>query len=325
MDDASSGRCQKMLISTVSTVRASYNDLQMFVNYHLNCGVDRMFLFFDDPGDECFERLRSDKRLTCIRCDASHWTAAQLSGNTAIEVRQLHNASLALEWARQEGIDWIIHLDSDELVFVPEQDLKLHLQAVDEHDDAITFPTLEALPQLCYERHFFEEIHWFKRVRSYVPHAIDIARLMGCHRVLKYGYFRGHTAGKTATRVQSSVAMLGTHLPIACDGKELRITTSSNAFTLHYDCCTFTHWKLKWKRRHDGTSMASRMRESRRRQFSDFVAAYQSGSESRMFLEYRQQCIVSTYQKMILLGLGLLGRVRLRDGVFLSSEPSKSN
>jgi hypothetical protein len=310
-----------MLISTVSTVRASYNDLQMFVNYHLNCGVDRMFLFFDDPADQGLERLRTNKRLTCIRCDASHWTAAQLPDNTPIEVRQSHNASLALEWARQEGIDWIIHLDSDELVFAPEQNLKLHLQKVGEHDDAITYPTLEALPQLSYRRHFFEEIHWFKTVRSYVPHAIAIARVMGCHRAFKYGYFRGHTIGKTATRVLSSVASLEIHLPIARDGRELRITTSSDAFTLHFDCCTIADWKLKWKRRLEGTGLASRMRESRRRQFSDFFAAYQSGSEARMVLEYRQQWIISSYEKMILRGLGLLRRVRLRDGVFLSPEP----
>ena len=84
---------------------------------------------------------------------------------------------------------------------------------------------------------------------------------MGCRRAFKYGYFRGHITGKTATRVRSSVASIGIHLPIVRDGGELRIKVASEAFVLHFDCCTFDDWKLKWKRRYDGTGVASQMRE----------------------------------------------------------------
>ena len=305
---------KKHLISAVSTVRAAQNDLDMFINYHLNCGVDRMFLFFDDPTDKSFEHLRMTgspaygvtRRIGLLRG----------SRNNSLEGRQIHNASLALEWARREGFDWIVHIDSDELVYTPEQDLGHYLQNVDENIDAITFPTLEALPKLKYARHFFEEVHWFKTAKSF-PHAEAIARVIGCRRVFKYGYFRGHTTGKTATRVRSSVASIGIHLPTARDERKSRIRRSSDAFTLHFDCCTFDTWKLKWKSRCDGTSVALRMTDDRKRQLEDFLAAYQSGSEAHSLLAYRRQCIVSTYERVILQGLGLLRRVQLKNGAFL--------
>ena len=309
-----------MLICTVSTVRELQINLKMFVDYHLNCGVDRMFLFFDDPADESIEHFQYNDRLACIPCDAAHWAASRLPDRSSIEERQIHNASLALELARREGIDWIIHIDSDELVFTPEQHLKLHLQHAGENVDAVTFPTLEALPKLKYNGHFFEEIHWFKNAKSIIPHAEGIARVMGCRRPFEYGYFRGHTIGKTATRVGSSVASIGIHLPIACDGGELRIKNSSEAFVLHFDCCTFDDWKLKWKRRYDGTAVASQMRKDRSRQFSDFLAAYQSGSEARLLLAYKRQYTVSMYEKIILLGVGLLRRVELKNDIFLDSH-----
>jgi hypothetical protein len=280
-----------------------------------------MFLFFDDPTDESFEHFRSDSRLTCIRCDATHWAASELPDQSSIEARQVYNASLALEWARREGIDWIIHIDSDELVFTPGQNLKRHLKSVGENIDAITFPTLEALPKLKYGQHFFEEIHWFKSAKSPVPRAETIARVMGCRRALQYGYFRGHTDGKTAVRVRPSIEGMGIHLPTPLGGAEFRIIRSSEAFILHFDCCTVDDWKLKWKRRYDGTAVALQMRADRKKQFAGFLAAYQSGATARLLSEYRRQCIVSTYEKVILLGLGLLRWVRLKKGVFAESRP----
>jgi hypothetical protein len=305
-----------MLLCTVSTVRAPLADLKMFVNYHLNCRVDRMFLFFDDPADASIEYFHNDNRVTCIRCDAAHWASSQLPDKPSIEERQVYNATLALRWAANEGFDWVIHIDSDELVFASGRDLKGYLERIADCFDAVTFPTLEALPNKRYSKHFFEEIHWFKTYKARVPLAEVIARRMGCHRAFKYGYFRAHIAGKTATRVRSPVARVGIQSPIARNGAELNIEVSANVFLLHFDCCTFEDWKLKWKRRVDGTATVSQIREERVWQFNDFLAAYQANSEARLMLEYQRQYIFPTYEKIILVTLGLLRWVDLKDGAF---------
>ena len=305
-----------MLVCTVSTVRTPLADLKMFVNYHLNSGIDRMFLFFDDPDDEGVAYFRNNSKVTCIRCDTAHWAKSALPDQPSIEERQVYNATLALGWARDAGFDWIVHIDSDELVLTPEQDLRLHLSRVAEKVDAITFPTLEALPKTRYKRHYFEEIRWFKTYKARVPLAEVIARAMGCRRAFKYGYFRAHITGKTATRACSAVAQIGIQSPIAQAGVEFRVEVSANAFLLHFDCCTFEDWKLKWMRRINGTATVSQIREERVWQLNDFLAAYRTNSEAQLLLAYQRQCIFPTYEKIVLVSLGLLRRVRQKTDVF---------
>lgn len=54
---------------TVTTLMAPLNQTLSFVNYHLNIGIDHMFLFFDNPDDEAIDALKDYKRVTCFGCD----------------------------------------------------------------------------------------------------------------------------------------------------------------------------------------------------------------------------------------------------------------
>lgn len=304
---------RRFVITTVSTVRADPTNLKMFVNYHLNCGIDRMILFFDDPFDECIQMFRRDGRIRCVPCDAEHWSASQMSDRASIEAKQVYNAGLGLNWARQEGADWIVHIDSDELIFAPEGDFRRVLEDTPEDVDAVVLPTLEALPERTYRRHFFEDVHWFRAHNSIIPGARRVACLFLPRRI-KFGFFRGHSSGKSAIRVQSPFTGIGIHTPLGPN--EARIHRSSDAFILHFDSCTLGEWTTKWQRRHDGTGLALRMLGHRKRQFSDFVAAYESGSGTRLDSAYERQCIASEYERTVLRALGLLRRVDLDSAKF---------
>lgn len=305
-----------MLIAITSTVRTSYVNLRMFVNYYLNSGVDKIILFFDDPNDESIERLKCLDKVTCVRCRAESGAPDRRN----IEQRQLTNASAGLEMARNEGMDWIIHVDADELISVPERNVKSYLKRLDTNVDAVRFPTLEAVPNPTGVKHFFEDVHWF-RVGN--PRVEATARALGCHNALEYGYFKGHRDGKTATRTRSPVKSIGIHVPIAQDGQGLRVMTSSEAFTLHFDCCTFDEWKLKWLRRCDGTAIALEMRPDRRRQLSDFLAAFHTGSEALLQKEYIRQRAIPPAEESILVSTGLLKKIYLSSEIF--RDPSAKN
>jgi hypothetical protein len=293
----------------------------MFVNYHFNVGSDRIYLFFDDPNDDGIELFQTDSRISCVRCDAAYWAVASRSGQPILEERQLFNAALALKWAREEGVDWLFHIDSDELLFAPGDDLRRYLESVGNGFDAVTFPTLEALPKLQHSDHVFRDTQWFKIENSPVPGAYTLARLVGCHRAFRYGYFRGHTIGKSAVRVRSRVVGIGIHLPYGA-GDDLHVKRATDAYVLHYDCCMFDDWLLKWKRRHDGEAVFPSMRDDRKRQLSEFSVAYKSGSYNELQSTYKRQCIVPTYEILILLALGLLRRIKLRSAAFLESNPA---
>jgi hypothetical protein len=299
-------------IGAVSTVRADRTTLRMFVNYHLNVGVEHLFLFFDDPSDPAIDHFKQEDRLTCISCDERYWTASSQSVDpsldaSSIEFRQVHNASLALRWAREQGLDWIAHIDSDELLYAP-FGLRRLLDDIDA--GAVILPTLEAIPKRSYARHYFTDIQTFRRLESPIPKATRIATRL-YRRAATYGYFRAHTEGKAIVRTRSPFAGMGIHSPVEAPDQQVQIARVRDGFVLHFDCCTPTDWITKWQRRYDGTGIARGMRPTRRRQFSGFVAAYESGSPTTLRREYERQCIVSWLELAGLHSLGLLRRVRL--------------
>jgi hypothetical protein len=67
--------------------------------------------------DNSFEYFREYDKIICIRCDAAQ--RDQLPERPSIEERQIYNAYLALEWAKRDGLEWLIHIDSDEILFAP--------------------------------------------------------------------------------------------------------------------------------------------------------------------------------------------------------------
>ena len=104
-------------ICLVTTLRASLNDTLMFVNYHRHIGVDDIILFFDDPRDEAIDILSCTENTTAIPCTSEHWSRLGVSSDASIEERQILNATFAIDLARAKHCHWIVHLDSDELIF----------------------------------------------------------------------------------------------------------------------------------------------------------------------------------------------------------------
>lgn len=144
-------------IAIVGTFRASLSDTIRYVNYHLNTGIHHLFLFFDDPTDPAIDALAALKQVTCIRCDDKYWSA---SGFTVLpsdlNQKQIINANVGLRLAREMGIGWITHIDSDELLYA-EEGISRALSRIAPQVEVISFQVLEAVPeQLEYECMFAE-------------------------------------------------------------------------------------------------------------------------------------------------------------------------
>jgi hypothetical protein len=305
------------MISLVATVKAAKPDLDRFVTYHLNTGVAHIYLFFDDPADPALPAFIGMNRVTAIACTLAGWQAAGLRLEDGIEARQAHNARTALTWACAAGAQWLLHVDSDELIYTPGGDLADWLAQRPADCDAVTFPVLEAIPYASSRRHPFDACWLFKTTTRVDALRLKLAARAGCRQALLYGYFRGHTVGKTATRVRADIDDVGIHFPTRAAGPPLRIETAADAFVLHYDGCTFDSWRQKWGRRRDGgAGLALNMRPSRRRQLADFITADQSGSLAELEREFRRQCLIPAYEQAVLWALGLARPIRLRRDLF---------
>ena len=301
-----------MSIAIVSTVRTDESTLTRFLNYHFRCGVDRFFLFFDDPNDPGIERVQLDKRVHFVRCDSDHWSRFRLATNSPLEERQLCNTAQALQMARYEGIDWLLHIDTDELLFTPGHQLHRYLESHGKDVHAITFRTLEAIPKARYANHVFEEIRWFKKPRSRIPGAGKIARLLGCARLFVNGFIKGHDIGKTVVKTSAPIVAIGVHTAIASD-RAFRSMVATDAYLLHFDCCTFDDWLLKWRRRHDGTATVSLMSDRRKAQLAAFIGASKSGEQ--LMALYRNQ-VPGPWQLAVLALLDLLRHITLPKRLF---------
>ncbi|MCJ7726070.1 MAG: glycosyltransferase family 2 protein, partial [Acidimicrobiia bacterium] len=150
-------------VCSATTVRAPFEVTWSFVTYHLNLGIDHMYVFLDDPADPAGPRLAELPGVTVVKCDAAHWARLGLDGgrDAPIEARILANTNEAFRRARSEGFDWFVHLDVDELIHVPIGVQRL-LDAAPGRIDALLLPLLEAVPRRPDHLRPFEEITAFK-------------------------------------------------------------------------------------------------------------------------------------------------------------------
>jgi hypothetical protein len=347
-----------MRVGLVATVREPLEKLIHFVNYHLNVGIDHLYLFFDDPDDPAANRM-TDPRVTGTRCSSAYWKEQLqrlshgdlqsirerspelykhfmidlVQPKVTIETRQHINVAVALRYAKSHNVDWIFHVDGDELVYVPETSLKQELAKVHPSTDFLVFGTLEAVPEREVYRNEFLETTLFRdvvRLRLPLPMSMHtrcanslakahafVRKLAGCRNAFFNGeYFRGHIIGKSIVRTSSDSLELGMHLPYS--SKPLTLRISNTGRILHYDCVTFEAWLEKWKRRFDGTGKASVMRKNRIQQGDDFLKLHRAGNMEELKKLYRELYFVPAREQWRLFSLGLLRRIQLSQSTFLT-------
>ena len=314
MPNSRSCSCEKVCL--VSTIRSTVQETIHFVNYHLNIGIDEIIVFFDDPDDEAFVYLQDYARVRLIRCDGAYWQAQGARRPTAIEDRQECNASLALKIAAEDGFQWIIHIDSDELI-LPKNGLKAILSACSV--DVLRFAIKEALAERDQYDSIFQATLFKERAKAERRLRSRLAMLFGCSETFLEGeYFRAHAASKAAVRISPKITRLNLHGPTAKAEPVVEAKTALVAL-LHYDCIGIDAWRTKWARRIDGSGAAVRIRPNRQKQLELFKAAY--GKANDEIALYNRLYRITKYQRFVLRTLRLLTVIKLKNELFLRPKP----
>jgi hypothetical protein len=314
-----------MNICTTSMVRAPLHELEPFVNYHLNVGIDHMFLLFDDPQDSAIDHFSKMSNITCIRCDEAYWDGHPKEKVNMFVYRQRRNANYAFSLAKKMCFDWIIHIDADELIHYENGNIKEELSKKNEIDGIIYKP-LECVHSKESYNNIFKEIDTFKN-RSCMERKLHIyhlkrllASMLFCKKIFKLGFYKAHIEGKSATRISNTIRAIGIHKPEPKkENSFLKLKYSKNGFLLHYDCCGYESWKKKWIMRHDGTCYLKGMSNRRRQQFNQFVEIYQKGNEQLLNELFRELYFVTPYERSILNTLGLIKTIHLAPELFQRS------
>lgn len=243
----------------VTTLRDAGPLLDGFIAYHRAIGFERLYLIFDDPSDPDLNRVADLPGVHAVACDDALRRAwrdgplfREMGGSVDQEVmaRQVLNAALALGWARDDGHDWLLHIDVDELFHPPTGSAAAWFAALaDQPFDVIGFPNLEAAPEadLCARPH--HDVNLFKtsidRMRRVVAPNPALADALRASRRFGAGFFNLYSNGKSAARLSSvGLQPLGVH---DFAGPASRRVVAGDAAILHYACCGLDAFKAKYR------------------------------------------------------------------------------
>ncbi|WP_299587296.1 glycosyltransferase family 2 protein [uncultured Tateyamaria sp.] len=133
----------------VSTVKAPLRKVAEFIAHHLDLGAHRIHIHLDVPDPALAERLAHPK-VRFTQCDDAYW---QGKPNRARETHQMRQAFNATRVYRIIALDWLAHIDVDELLLPPAPMTEL-LAAVDPQASHVSVDPREMLDDWGATRHF---------------------------------------------------------------------------------------------------------------------------------------------------------------------------
>ena len=220
--------------SIVTTVKGVQSSIDAWVSYHLALGFVHLFVYFDDPVEcssiDLLARFPSsrvspiphDDRLRAAwreLPDSEHCLPRAFdAGNrvgSGLNLRQELNARHAMRLAHSRGLDWLLHIDGDEL-FYPglSGDAQSHFSGLANAGvEVFCYINHEGVPETAHTEEPFSEVTLFKRNMDAVPRTAT-ARAAGTFwtdRVDAHSYFLYYDNGKSAARVRPGVRPLSPH------------------------------------------------------------------------------------------------------------------
>ena len=318
----------KNKICSVSTIKAPLDETLEWVNYHLNLGIDHMYICFDNPKDKAIKKLEKNDKVTCIKCDENHLWHLIPPGGKLSDVNHQEklefNAWFVFKLIQDKDYDWMFaHLDSDELMYV-KGDLKDFLSKIKKEIEVICLLPLDSVPEKDYYKSAFQEVTLFRNLgkiaRFYYPHKKLLQKVIPFIKKeegnLAGVYFRGHAAGKSIVRTNVKIDRFTGHRPIGKEGVELVQEFTSRANVLHFNACGFDVWKSKWLGKHKRKNPTQNMNKGKIKLYCQFLHAYQKDDEEELKKVYRSQSFIPSTSKVILLSSGLLRKIKLDKKLF---------
>eukprot|EP00884_Botryococcus_braunii_P019389 jgi/Botrbrau1/6133/Bobra.331_2s0028.1 len=250
-------------IAFVTTTSESYKQIKLWVDYHKSIGVGTYYLFVDGQAarPEVMGRLAKipgvtviprDEKLKYRHAHSRIWNETWLSAffhkpcNHELFVLQSLNMEAGIELAFKDNIDWILHVDTDELMYPggsPEYSLQRVLSVFSPDTDTVVFPNYESLPERDDVQDPFTEVTLFKR--NY-QHVVSDLYFKSYHTVARGNpnYFITYGNGKSAARVQPGLRPNGAHRWYSYT-KSPKEETSEQAAVLHYTYNRFEDLKSR--------------------------------------------------------------------------------
>lgn len=214
-------------------------DIKTWLLYHLDfMGIDHIFIQVEDTPDfdPIFKSMsrRHQSQVTVWHVNAgTEQDRRPRDDYEMLQQRQMHAMQRAYDQAEQMGLNWLIHIDDDELLYTPmHRSVGDVLASMPTHYDEAYMPNFEAVyPSADVHNCFTETSVVNMNIYSFVSYA----------------------NGKAAVRVQYNGAKpWGPHMWRSASGQDLpAIHLDKEPFgaplmVLHYESCPFSRWEVKY-------------------------------------------------------------------------------
>lgn len=238
----------------VTTLRAADKVLRTFIDYHIGIGFNHVYLFFDDPAEVPKDAPYAVSDVTFIRNDTilkGLWRKTysyeryKESLDDEVMARQIVNVEVARDLALEEGYDWILHIDIDELfVLHGYENVQEHFEDVGrENPESIVYFNHEGVPETFLVDDYLKEVTLFKKNHQLLN---DTQLNYLSKRYNKHNLFNYYANGKSAARVHKYLLPGGVHR--FSNNSILHMNTQTGI--LHFPCCGFEHFMDKYRVRH---------------------------------------------------------------------------
>lgn len=239
-----------MRIAIVSTLARAQPIFRTWVEQHRLLGVERFYVFVDraPEWDDYAQMEMAGVRLIIRDARLEHewrqlpsWSLHQPYCQRQVYARQCLNTDYAVKLARDDGMDWLVHIDSDERLWSEQENFDLcgfferHQQ-----EDVINFRNHEAIPETWWVENYLTDITLFKRNWNFLSDAqrMQAIGLFGPH------YFLAYSGTKAAINLHGrATESNGVHEFKPCERPLEQVEVS----VLHYTYCGFNWYLDKFK------------------------------------------------------------------------------
>lgn len=247
-------------VGIVITAASAYQTLPEFIDYHIHLGFSKIYLFIDDNCALTYLKVQEYPQVTAFlknealielwkQTPTYHEPHKKALIDIEVMIRQEMNFYVAYSKAREEGIDWLLHIDADELFYpngssVHEHFLKLQRNNI----NCITYLNYESITTEPDSKSIYAARHFKK---NYLRHKFWIyssaqRELITNTPWIRDKVFNYYQNGKSAVRTQDpSVKVYDVHA-IMTPGERI-CARDKDPIILHFPCATRTEFQKKYK------------------------------------------------------------------------------
>jgi hypothetical protein len=212
----------------IGTTVKNPHQLNDWIKYHLSINFDKLYIVFDDETENYnFNPEYINNNKVKIFKNNDNWKnelvllpdmAQFIEDKKEVMSRQIANFTNVRNYAKKDGIDWLLHIDADELFYPEDKNL---VDIFDNLYDTIHFKNYEMIPiRDDYKNCFRDGINF--KINSTI--------------------YNAYANGKSSVKVCSNAKIAGVHNFAG----SLKLTSNVGKI-LHYPSCNFNEYINKYK------------------------------------------------------------------------------